>query len=39
MTENNIKKQHKYLFFDIFDTILSRKVEPEYVKKIWSNYI
>lgn len=39
MTDNSINKQHKYLFFDIFDTILSRKVEPEYVKKIWSNYI
>lgn len=32
-------KKYKYIFFDIFDTILSRKVEPEYVKKIWCNYI
>ena len=27
------------ILFDIFDTILSRKIEPEYVKKIWCNYI
>lgn len=27
------------VFFDIFDTILSRKVQPEYVKKIWANNI
>ena len=32
-------KEKKYIFFDIFDTILSRKIEPEYVKKIWCNYI
>lgn len=30
-------KKIKYVFFDIFDTILKRKIEPEYVKKIWSN--
>ena len=27
------------VFFDIFDTVLSRKVQPEYVKKIWANNI
>ncbi|MDD5979978.1 MAG: HAD hydrolase-like protein [bacterium] len=36
--QNKIKGK-KFLFFDIFDTILSRKIEPEYVKKIWCNYI
>lgn len=32
-------KKKKYIFFDIFDTILHRKIEPEYIKKIWSTYI
>ena len=40
---NNISKIHekkyKYIFFDIFDTILYRKVQPEYTKKIWANHI
>ncbi len=26
-------------FYDIFDTIISRKVQPEYIKKIWSRDI
>lgn len=26
-------------FYDIFDTIVSRNVQPEYVKKIWCNHI
>ena len=26
-------------FYDIFDTIVSRKIEPEYVKKIWATNI
>ncbi|MVP01457.1 HAD-IA family hydrolase [Paenibacillus lutrae] len=25
-----------YVFFDVFDTILLREVDPEYTKKIWS---
>ena len=33
------RKQTKYVLLDIFDTIVSRKVQPEYVKKIWSNNI
>ena len=36
--QDNVKNK-KYIFFDIFDTILSRTIEPEYAKKIWSNYI
>ena len=43
ITEENKKmifdKKYKYIFFDIFDTILKRKVEPEFTKKIWSNHI
>lgn len=34
-----IDKKYKYVFFDIFDTIISRTVNPEYVKKIWSGNI
>jgi HAD superfamily hydrolase (TIGR01549 family) len=26
-------------FFDIFDTIVTRKVAPEYVKKIWASFL
>jgi predicted HAD superfamily hydrolase len=33
------RKQTKYVLLDIFDTIVSRRVQPEYVKKIWSNNI
>lgn len=32
-------KKYKYVFFDIFDTIVTRNVEPEYVKKIWATNI
>ncbi len=32
-------KKYKYIFLDIFDTIVSRKVQPEYTKKIWANKI
>ncbi|HHX67268.1 MAG TPA: HAD-IA family hydrolase [Gallicola sp.] len=27
------------VLFDIFDTIVTRKVEPEYVKKIWCSFL
>lgn len=40
---NNISKIHenkyKYIFFDIFDTLLYRKVQPEFTKKIWANHL
>ena len=40
---NNISKIHekkyKYIFFDIFDTILYRNVQPEFTKKIWANHL
>ncbi len=39
MLEKLHDKQIKYVLFDIFDTIVSRKVQPEYVKKIWSNQL
>lgn len=29
-------KDRNIIFFDIFDTIVSRKMEPEYLKKVWS---
>lgn len=29
----------KTVFFDVFDTIISRNVHPEYVKKIWAKRI
>jgi HAD superfamily hydrolase (TIGR01549 family) len=32
----NKKNKYDYVFFDIFDTIVTRNVEPEYIKKIWS---
>ncbi|NIK78354.1 putative HAD superfamily hydrolase [Paenibacillus castaneae] len=35
---SNIKSL-KYVFFDIFDTILLRKVHPEYTKMIWAKRI
>ena len=34
-----IEKKYKYIFFDIFDTIVSRKINPEYVKKIRCGHI
>lgn len=33
------EKKYKYIFFDIFDTILYRKVQPEFTKKIWANHL
>ena len=39
MLEEAHNKNIKYVFTDIFDTIVSRKIQPEYVKKIWSNQI
>ena len=35
MLDKAHQKKIKYVLFDIFDTIVSRKVQPEYVKKIW----
>lgn len=32
-------KKYKNVFFDIFDTIVSRNVQPEYTKKIWANHM
>lgn len=32
-------KDIKFVLTDIFDTIVSRKVQPEYVKKIWANQV
>lgn len=32
-------KKYKNIFFDIFDTIVSRTVQPEYTKKIWANHV
>lgn len=31
--------KYKVILLDIFDTIVSRKVQPEYTKKIWANHI
>ncbi len=43
MKKNDLSKLHqkhiKYAFFDIFDTIVSRKVQPEFTKKIWANHL
>lgn len=39
MINYNDLKKYDVIFFDIFDTLLFRSVEPEYVKKIWCNYI
>ena len=40
---NDIKKIHnkeyKCVFFDIFDTIVSRKIQPAYTKKMWANHL
>ena len=33
------EKKYKYIFFDIFDTILYRNVQPEFTKKIWANHL
>lgn len=33
------EKKYKYIFLDIFDTILYRKVQPEFTKKIWANHL
>lgn len=35
---DNIKK-YDVFFFDIFDTIVSRTVQPEFTKKIWCNHL
>ncbi len=35
----DIQLNFKVYCFDIFDTIVSRSVEPEYVKKLWSKEI
>ena len=32
-------KEIKNIFLDIFDTIIFRSVQPEYVKKIWCNHL
>lgn len=32
-------KKIENIFFDIFDTIVFRKIQPEYVKKIWCNHL
>ena len=32
-------KRIKYVFFDIFDTIVYRNVQPEFTKKIWANHL
>lgn len=32
-------KKYKVIFFDIFDTLVSRIVDPEYTKKIWANHV
>lgn len=32
-------KKYKNVFFDIFDTIVSRTVQPEYTKKVWANHM
>lgn len=32
-------KKYKNVFFDIFDTIVERNVQPEYTKKIWANHL
>lgn len=43
MNDQNIKKLHDKnittVFFDIFDTIVSRKIQPEYTKKVWANHL
>lgn len=35
----NLNMEYNIYFFDIFDTILSRSIEPEQVKRIWSRDI
>lgn len=35
----DLPQNYSIYFFDVFDTILSRKVHPEYVKKIWAKEI
>lgn len=32
-------KKYKNIFFDIFDTVISRTITPEYTKKVWANHI
>lgn len=39
MITYNDLKNYDYIFCDVFDTFVMRSVSPEYVKKIWSNYI
>ena len=33
------EKKCKYVFFDIFDTIVERTINPEHTKKLWANYM
>lgn len=35
----DVSMEYDVYFFDFFDTIVSRKVYPEYVKKIWSKEV
>ena len=37
MLKDAHEKTKKVIMFDIFDTIVYRKLQPEYVKKIWCN--
>ena len=39
MLEELHDKKIKFVLFDIFDTLVSRKIQPEYVKKIWANQL
>ena len=39
MLEKINNKDIKFVLTDIFDTVVSRKIQPEYVKKIWANQI
>lgn len=39
MLEESYDKKIKFVLFDIFDTLVSRKIQPEYVKKIWVNQL
>ena len=36
---NSLPCQYDVYFFDFFDTIVSRRISPEYVKRIWSKEI
>ncbi|WFB58115.1 HAD hydrolase-like protein [Paenibacillus sp. BR1-192] len=39
LVERVLRENKTVVFFDVFDTILYRKVDPEYVKKIWAKRI